>query len=95
MAIKTIRTSRRKLNRQRAAEIYKIPETIFRARIAGRLSCSDTRLVVQNLTKLEKIIIVNHILDRDSRGFSPRQADIKDIANWLRNIRRAKPISKF
>jgi hypothetical protein len=71
IATKTIRTSRRKLNRRRTIEIYEIPKIIFRAWITDRPSCSDTRLVIQNLTELEEIIIVNYILDRDSRRFFP------------------------
>jgi hypothetical protein len=72
IAIETIRISRRKLSRRRTTEIYEIPEIILYTRIAGRSSRSNIRLVVQNLTKLEKIIIVNYILDRDSRRFSLR-----------------------
>jgi hypothetical protein len=37
-----------------------------------------------NLNKLEEQIIINYILDWDSRGFPPRQADMEDIANYLR-----------
>jgi len=81
MAIEAIQTSKRKLSRRRAIEIYAVPETTLHARMTGRPSRSDTRPVVQNLTKLEEQIIINYILDRDSRGFSPRQANIEDIAN--------------
>jgi hypothetical protein len=40
-------------------------------------------------------VIVNYIIDRDSRGFPPRQANVEDIANYLRKCRRAKPIGKL
>jgi hypothetical protein len=55
----------------------------------------NRRPAVQNLTKLEEIVIVNYILDRDSRGFPPQQADVEDIANYLRKCRRAKPVGKL
>jgi len=70
LIIEAIRTSK-KLSRRKAAKTYNIPKTILHNRIAGRIPCSNTRSAVQNLTKLEEQIIINHILDRDSRGFSP------------------------
>ena len=94
LAIKAIRTSK-KLSRRKAAEIYKVPESTLRDRINGRTTLPERRLVNTNLNELEEQIIINYILDRDSRGFSPRQADIEDIANWLRKTRRAKPIGKL
>jgi hypothetical protein len=47
------------------------------------------------LTELEEGVIVNYILDWDSRGFPPRQADVEDMANYLRKCRRAKPVGKL
>ena len=37
-----------------------------------------------NLTKLEEKVVVEHILNLDSRGFPPRLTDVADIANSLR-----------
>jgi hypothetical protein len=59
------------MSRRKATKIYNVPELILRARINSRPSRSDTRLVIQNLTKLEEQIIVDYVLNRDSRGFSP------------------------
>jgi len=50
----------------------------------GRTTVPERRLVAQNLTELEEGVIINYILDRDSRGFSPRQANVEDIASYLR-----------
>jgi uncharacterized protein YoaH (UPF0181 family) len=75
--------------------IYKIPENIFYNRITSQTPCNNTRPAIQNLTETEKQVIVNYILDLDSRGFSPRQADIEDIANYLRKTHRAKPVGKL
>ncbi len=36
-----------------------------------------------NLTKLEEEVIVQYILDQDSRGFSLRITDMGNIANLL------------
>ena len=94
LAIEAIQTSK-KLSRRKAAKIYKVPETTLHNRINGATSLPERRPANTNLNKLEKQIIINYILDQDSRGFSPRQANIEDIANWLRKTRRAKPVGKL
>jgi hypothetical protein len=95
IVIETLQTSKQKLNRRRAALIYKVPENIFYDRITSRTPCNNTRPTIQNLTETEKQMIVNHILDLDSRGFSPRQANIEDIANYFCKTYRAKPVGKL
>jgi hypothetical protein len=75
--------------------IYKVPENILRDRIAGRTPYSNTRPTIQILTETEEQMIVNYILDLDSRGFSPQQTDIKDIANYFRKPHKVKPVGKL
>jgi hypothetical protein len=94
LAIEAIRTSK-KLSRRKAAKIYEVPYITLSDRINGVTSIHKRRPAAQNLTELEEQIIVNYILDRDSRGFSPRQANVEDMANWLRKSRRAKPVGKL
>jgi hypothetical protein len=72
ITIETLQTSKQKLSRRRIILIYKIPESIFRDRITSRTPCSNTRPVIQNLTETEEQVIVNYILDLDSKRFSPR-----------------------
>jgi hypothetical protein len=76
------------------AKLYNIPEPILHTRKNNRLSRSDYRPKFQKLTKSEKNIIIQYIFDRDSRNFSPRLVDIKDIANYFLETRRAKHIWK-
>jgi hypothetical protein len=83
------------MSRRKAAVIYDIPESTLRNRMGGRPPRSDTRANSLNLTELEEGVIINYILDRDSRGFSPRQADMEDMANYLRKCWRAKPVGKL
>ena len=94
LAIEAIRTSK-KLSRRKAAKIYEVPESTLRLRMNGSTPLSERRPAAQNLTELEEQIIVNYIIDRDSRGFSPRQADVEDMANYLRKCRKAKPVGKL
>jgi hypothetical protein len=95
MIIEVLQISKQKLSRRRVVSIYKIPESILRDRITSRTPYSNTRPIIQNLTETEKQVIVNHILDLDSRRFSPRQTDIEDIANYFCKTRRAKPVGKL
>jgi hypothetical protein len=69
--MEAIRTSK-KISRRKATKTYDIPEATLRAGISGRPSRSDTRANSLNLTELEEGVIGNYILNRDSRGFSPR-----------------------
>jgi hypothetical protein len=64
-------------------------------KINGTTSFSKYRLVAQKLSELEEEVIISYILNRDSRGFSPRQANIEDIVNYLLKTRRVKPIGKL
>jgi helix-turn-helix, Psq domain len=95
LAIEAIRTSKKKLSRQAAAKIYNIPYSTLSSRMNGAISIHDRRPAVQKLTELEEEVIVNHILDLDSRGFSPRLADVEDMANHLLKTHRAKHVGKL
>jgi hypothetical protein len=94
LAIKAIRTSK-KLSRRKAATIYEVPKSTLRLRMNGSIPLPKRRPANTNLNKLEEQIIVNYILDRDSRGFSPRQADVEDMANYLRKYWKVKPVGKL
>jgi hypothetical protein len=95
LAIEAIRMSKKKLNYRKVTRIYNIPESIFRARLAGRPTCSNTQPNCLKLTELEEEIIVRYIFDRDSKGFLPRLVNIKNIANYFLEARRAKYIGKY
>ena len=88
MAIEALQTSKQKLSQRRATLIYKVPESTLCNRIASRTPRSNTRPAVQNLTETKEQVIINYILDLDSRGVSPRQANVEDIANYLRKTRK-------
>jgi hypothetical protein len=40
----------------------------------------------KKLTKLEESVIIEHILDLDSRGFSPKLSAVTDMANKLLTV---------
>ena len=94
LAIEAIRTSRRKLSRRNAAKIYNVPHSTLSDRMTGRSSRNDIQPNSLKLTKLEEETIVRYVFDRDSRGFSPRLADVEDMANYLLETRGGKRVGK-
>ena len=94
LAMEAIQTSKRKLSQRKAAQIYNVSKTTLRSRIIGRPSRSDTQPNCSKLTELEENIIIQHIFNKDSRGFSPRLADVEDMANYLLETRGANGQSK-
>jgi hypothetical protein len=61
----------------------------------GRTSIYKYRPGVSKLTKLEKEVIIQNILDIDTRGFALRLASIEDIANYILESRGRKYIRKL
>ena len=63
--------------------------------MAGRTYRPETKPNRQKLSKLEKGVIIRYILDLDSRGFTPRLASVKDIANYILESRGADRVGKL
>jgi hypothetical protein len=80
---------------RRAATLYNVPKPTLRARMTGQQPISNYWLVAYKLTELEEEVIVQHIINLDSRGFSPRLANVEDMANYLLETRRAKRVRKL
>jgi hypothetical protein len=66
-----------------AAATFNVPETTLRRRRAGKPSRRDCQPNSRKLMKLEEEVIVEYILELDSRGFSPTYTVIRDMANLL------------
>jgi helix-turn-helix, Psq domain len=94
LAIEAIRSSK-KINRHKAAELYRVPYSTLTDRINGRPPRREYRLKKHNLTKLEEEILVRHILDMDERGFVPRLAGVEDMANYILESHRVQCIRKL
>ncbi|KFZ22953.1 hypothetical protein V502_02569 [Pseudogymnoascus sp. VKM F-4520 (FW-2644)] len=70
LAIKAIQ-SPKKISRRSAAKIYNVPESTLRDRMTGRPSRPEYQPKGHKLTELEEEVIVQKILDMDTRGFAP------------------------
>jgi hypothetical protein len=63
--------------------------------MAGRTPRSETKANCHKLTELEGEVIIQKILDIDTRGFAPRLASIKDIANYILESRGGRRVRKL
>jgi hypothetical protein len=82
LAIEAIQSSK-KLSRRNAAKIYQVPYSTLTDRINGRTTLPERRPASHKLTKLEEEVIIQRILDMDTRGFAPRLAGVEDMANFI------------
>ena len=95
MAMEAIQTSRKRMSRRAAAKLYDVPETTLRDRITSRPARQDVRPNRYKLTNLEEEVLIQYILDLDSRGFAPWLDGVEDIANLLLKSRRRDPVGKL
>jgi hypothetical protein len=72
-----------RLTIRHAAKIYSIPFSTLLDRRNGRQSRRDIQPKSRKLTDLEESVIVQYVLDLDSKGFPPRLRGVEDIANRL------------
>jgi hypothetical protein len=84
-----------KLSIRKAATIYQINRCTLGRRQKGIQSTRNTTTKSRNLSDLEEQIIVQFILDLDSRGFPPRRDFVEKMANSLLADRDASPVGKL
>ncbi|RKK79343.1 hypothetical protein BFJ71_g16262 [Fusarium oxysporum] len=83
-----------KLSLRRAAGIYQVRYWTLHLRQKGILSTHDSIPKSRKLSDLEEQIIVQFILDLDSRGFPPRLHCVEEMANRLLADREMPPVGK-
>ncbi|KAL9560627.1 hypothetical protein ACKAV7_015235 [Fusarium commune] len=83
-----------KLSIRRAATIYEIKEQRLRRRRNGIQSRVNWIPKSRKISDLEEEVIVQFILDLDSRGFPPRLRGVEEMANRLLADRNASPVGK-
>ena len=83
-----------KLSLRRAAKIYQVKYSTLFDRENGVTARCDWIPKSRKLSDLEEQIIVQFILDLDSRGFPPRLRGVEEMVNRLLAERDASPVGK-
>jgi len=60
----------------------------------GTTPLAKRRPAIQLLTKIKEEVVVQYILDLDSRGFPPWVKDIRDMADYILATRGSRRIGK-
>jgi hypothetical protein len=71
------------LSQRCAAAIYNVSQSLLSTRRAGTIFRHDCTPNSLKLLKTDEEVIVQHLLDLDARGFPPRLAAVKDMADSL------------
>lgn len=77
-----------------AAATYNVARTTLKRRRDGILSRHDCTPNSRKLTNLEESVVIQRILDLDSRGFPPRLRAVEDMANKLLADRAGGKVGK-
>ncbi|SCO91748.1 related to transposase [Fusarium oxysporum] len=83
-----------KLSLRRAAFLYDVHFQTLHHRSQGRQARDDYIPSSRKLSDQEEQLIVEYILNLDSRGFPSRHRDIEEMANRLLAERDASPVGK-
>ncbi|KAF4332164.1 hypothetical protein FBEOM_14043, partial [Fusarium beomiforme] len=83
-----------KLSLRRAAFLYDVHFRTLHYRSQGRQARADCIPNGRKLSDQEEQVIVEYILNLDSRGFPSRYRDIEEMANRLLAERDASPVGK-
>jgi hypothetical protein len=78
-----------KLTINAVVKLYEVPRTTFRCRYVGIPSRCDIPANSRKLTPIEESVLLEKILDLDTRGFQTRFVDVTVMADRLRTDRDA------
>ena len=81
-----------KLSVRRAAALYNVPRRTLDTQRAGITPQRDCTANSMKLLKTKEAVIIQHVLDLDSREFPPRLATVKDMADLLLAARNRDPV---
>ena len=80
------------LSVRKAATLYEVPESSLRDRRARKQPRREIPANLRKLTNLEEKVLLERVLDLDTRGFQPRLSDIREMADRLRTTRDASRV---
>ena len=77
---------------RRAAEHFRVPRSTLQTRINGTAARQDCIPHNRALTPIEEEVLLEKVLDLDSRGFSPNHATIPEMASSILKARTGKGV---
>src|SRR5450432_2212635 len=93
LALQAIRKNP-KLSVQRAAKIYQVDNRRLGDRLRGVLPRRDILANSRKFTDLEEQVLVERILELDSKGFPPRLCIVEDMANRIIELRDGRRVGQ-
>ena len=75
-----------------AASLYDVPSETLRRRIKGIPPQYGSISSLRKLSPQEESAIIQYILELDSRGFSPRPSEVREMANLLLTKRQESSV---
>ena len=93
LVIKAIQKNK-KLSIRKVIKVYNILYTTIQYRINKSTLYTEYRYISYNLSELEENIIIQYIIDLDSKDFVSKYKAIEDIANYILDSKRGKRIRK-
>ena len=94
LIIKTIKNNK-KLNRRKASQLYNIPYTTLIYKINNLILYIEIQTNRYKLIELKKEIIIQYILNIDSKDFPSKYKGIKNIINYILKSKNTKNIKKL
>lgn len=79
---------------RRAAATFEVSRATLRRRRVGKPARRDCQPHSKKLTQQEEEVIVDYILDLDTRGFSPTYNAVREMANLLLLRRGGRPVGR-
>ena len=80
------------LSVRKAATLYEIPESSLRDRRTGMRPRCEAPANSRKLTDLEEKVLLERVLDLDTRGFQPRLSDVREMVDRLCTTRDASRV---
>jgi hypothetical protein len=82
------------LSQRRAANIYRVSQSTISDRLAEACQRRDCTPNSMKLINTEELVVFQHVIKLDERGYSPRLTDVEDMANSLLAERNQPHVGK-
>jgi hypothetical protein len=87
--------SRDDLSCRKAACMYDVSYSTLSRRLDGKPTYAEHQIATRRLTPREEDIIVEYVLDLDTRGYPPTLSVVEDMANHICVAKGEQLVSKY